>query len=821
MLRADILSRFTTEVKKIEITTMSKMFHVNSEGGLYGIAERLLEKVSEKAWDLTQDMKTVAFVRVIIRLLFEMRGGPGFSKEKLQKTVSYYFTEVSDIVPEEDINKISEAIFYIYSYEQKTDNVLYNIIKEVFGEALMFGKAVPENTLNAIKHMLSDIYDTKDVNIMIRELGFLIQTFKFGSSPGRATKISRKKELSRKDCVLISYPDSIVDSTSARKPLQTLRKFLSKIRVGMVHILPFYPWDGDRGFSVENYGQVDSASGSWEDIDQINKNTDIMFDFVMNHASINNRLIQDALINRHLSETDPLYQKCYDYHKDFVIAYTYERSVELERKGAFSNVVRPRPYDLLTEYHVVKVVYHDNDSMKTFIKAFLGKFYEGKYQVIKKKNNKVDVIIDGAGESSRNDITEKLMPDEVELLGGGKVWTTFSREDKAGIAETRQVDLNYRNPNVFVEAVIIALVYLERGASFLRLDAIGYLWKEVGATCIHEEKTHRIIQALQAILKESAPGVTNVAEVNEPQEEAFKYIGDEEHPGTDMAYQFVHFPLAVYSVLTGDVQYYRKWIETIVGYGTKQFLLVYGSHDGMGLKPVMNILPKKELVRMQIMLIDRHGARPNKARLETGEEIIYEICATPWNMINNPNIAEDINIQIKRYVVVAMLGMAHRALRAFYINSYLGAPNFEEDLDENRTINREKFDETILFAELDDLKNHKSVILHILNTIIEKCNKHEAFDPSGRAIRTLETGNKAVIAEVLETLDRSDKEKIVQLVNVSEQKASIALPIGKEYKAKRLFEIFSGTGKFYDINEGILEIELEPYDVFWMKEKEE
>ena len=821
MQQDDMLSRFTPEVKKIETTTMSRMFHVNSEGGLHGIAERLLKEVSENAWVATKDIKTVAFVRVIIRLLFEMRGVPGYSKEKLKKTVSYYFIDVPELVGDEDIEKISEALFYVYSAGQNTNNLLYNIIKEVFGEDPILGKAVPDNTLNDIKQMLSDIYDKKDVNIMIRELGFIIQAFKFGLSSGRFERLSRKKELSREDCVLISYPDSIVDSTGKKKPLQTLRRFLNRTRTGMVHILPFYSWDSDRGFSVENYGQVDPASGSWEDIEQINKDTDIMFDFVKNHASINNRLIQDALIYRHLSETDSLYKKSYDYHKDFVIAYTYEQSLDLERKGAFSNVVRPRPYDLLTEYHVVKVTYCNDNKEKTLIKAFLGKYYEGKYRVIKKENNKTDIVIEGSGESTRSDMAEKLMPKEVVFLGGGKVWTTFSREEKAGIEETRQVDLNYRNPNVFVEAVIIALAYLERGAAFLRLDAIGYLWKEIGSTCIHEEKTYRIIQALQAILKEAAPGVTTVAEVNEPQEEAFKYIGDNEHPGTDMAYQFVHFPLSVYSVLTGDAGYYRKWIDTIVEYGTKQFLLVYGSHDGMGLKPVMNILPKNELARMEIMLVNKYGAKPNKARLENGEEINYEICATPWNLINNPNIKEDIKIQIKRYVVVAMLGMAHRALRAFYINSYLGALNFEGELDENRTINREKFDETILFAELDDPKSHKGIILHILNTIIGKCTNQDAFDPAGPAIRTLETGNSAVIAEVLETLDSSDKEKIVQLVNVSEQKVSISISIGKEYEAQRLFEVFSGKGKTYSVEEGILEIELEPYDVLWIKEKEE
>jgi len=814
MPRDEMFSRFTPEIKEIEQKTKAKMSHVNSEGGLHGIAEKLLVEVSEKAWEATEDIKTVAFVRAIVRLLFEMRGIPGFSKEKLNK-------EVAGLVSDDDIARMSEAIFYVYSSDRSTENSLYNIIKEVLNDDPLLSKAVPDNKLVEIKQILLDIYGADDVNIMIREIGFIVQAFKFGLSQERADKLALAKKNHRKDYVLISYPDSIIDSTGEKKPLQALKKFLSRTRMGMVHILPFYPWDADRGFSVENYGKVDPASGSWQDIDQINKDVDIMFDFVKNHASINNRLIQDALIHRHLPEDDPLYKRSYDDHKDYVIAYTHEQSMDLERKGAFSNVVRPRNHELLTEYHIIKVVYCDGKIKKAMVKAFLGQYLKWKYRVVKKKNNKMDIIIEGSSEGKRSDIAVKIMPEEEILLGGGKVWTTFSREEVEGIEETRQVDLNYRNPNVFAEAVIIALAYLERGAAVLRLDAIGYLWKEIGSTCIHEKKTHRIIQAMQAILKEAAPGVITVAEVNEPQEEAFKYIGDNDRPGTDMAYQFVHFPLAVYSILTGDAGYYRRWIDTIIEYGAKQFVLVYGSHDGMGLKPIMNILPKNELARMEIMLISKYGAKPNKARLSNNEEITYEICATPWNLINNPNVKEDIALQIKRYITVAMLGMAHRALRAFYINSYIGAPNFAGFLDENRTINRERFEEDMLFSELDDPESHKGIIMQILNTIIGKCTHQAAFDPAGPAIRTLETNNNAIIAEVLETPDHSDEEKIVQLINVSDQKASISLPIGRELKGKRLFEVFSGKGKTYEIEEGILKIDLEPYDVLWIKGKEE
>lgn len=60
--------------------------------------------------------------------------------------------------------------------------------------------------------------------------------------------------------------------------------------------------------------------------------------------------------------------------------------------------------------------------------------------------------------------------------GARHVWTTFSPD---------QVDLNYAEPAVLLRMLEVMLTYVERGADVLRLDAVGYLWKQPGTTCIH------------------------------------------------------------------------------------------------------------------------------------------------------------------------------------------------------------------------------------------------------------------------------------------------------------------------------------------------
>ena len=77
------------------------------------------------------------------------------------------------------------------------------------------------------------------------------------------------------------------------------------------------------------------------------------------------------------------------------------------------------------------------------------------------------------------------------------LWTTFSAD---------QVDLNYRSPAVFLKMVDVLLDYAARGARVLRLDAVAYLWKEVGTACIHLPETHLVVRLLRAIFQAAVPG---------------------------------------------------------------------------------------------------------------------------------------------------------------------------------------------------------------------------------------------------------------------------------------------------------------------------
>ena len=91
---------------------------------------------------------------------------------------------------------------------------------------------------------------------------------------------------SQRDVTLITYGDSIVDGGS--KPLKVLRDFCEKWLgncVTWVHILPFFPWTSDDGFSVLDYSSVNQALGDWNDINDIATDYRLMADLVLNHCS--------------------------------------------------------------------------------------------------------------------------------------------------------------------------------------------------------------------------------------------------------------------------------------------------------------------------------------------------------------------------------------------------------------------------------------------------------------------------------------------------------------------------------------------------------
>ncbi|MDZ7693342.1 MAG: alpha-amylase family glycosyl hydrolase [Balneolaceae bacterium] len=133
------------------------------------------------------------------------------------------------------------------------------------------------------------------------------------------------------------------------------------------------------------------------------------------------------------------------------------------------------------------------------------------------------------------DLSEVVRPRNSPLLtpvqtedGNKCVWTTFSED---------QVDLDFTNMDVLFEYLDIFLYYVSKGIQIVRLDAIAYLWKKIGTSCIHLPETHEVVKLFRTLVDQVAPHVTLITETNVPHKENISYFGngdDEAH----MVYQF-------------------------------------------------------------------------------------------------------------------------------------------------------------------------------------------------------------------------------------------------------------------------------------------
>jgi sucrose phosphorylase len=597
--------------------------------------------------------------------------------------------------------------------------------------------------------------------------------------PQDTKSTSRPKRRVIEEACLICYADTVVDRSSGKTPLQVLKAFLKRYRIpdrlNTLHILPFFPWDTDRGFSVTNYYQVHPDYGSWADMSALAQQVFLMFDFVINHASIQNPLIQSALIERHLPPDDPRYIRFAPF-KNFVIAFSDE---ERPSEEELQRLIRPRPTPVLTPYAVL-------EKKEGRLFATLGRF-----------------------EST-------ALQKDTKVLGTGWVWTTFSRPTLPDQSTaTRQVDLNFKNPAVLLEAAKILFYYIGKGASRIRLDAVAYLWKNAATPSIHEPQTHAVIRILRRLLKRVSPGTSLVAEVNEPQDQILPYLGRKGRPECDLVYQFTHFPLAVYSVLTGDGRPYTRWLNSLAPFDGRQFITILGSHDGMGLKPAHGWLTPEQRDALVDTLVLKHGALPNYAALPGGETIVYEVCATPWHLINNSEGNDPIQLCIARYLAVVALGFLVRGVPAFYINGLIGAENAPRTgLDENRSINRQRFDVGWLFDRLDGgSRRMKGVMEGILN-LLEIRRKAPAFHPRAPAAVPLFTENPGVVCAWMQT--RSKQSGLMACISVSKKNESVKLPRDAVAAGTRWKDLLSG--KQFAINEKeALLLELDPYQVLWLK----
>jgi sucrose phosphorylase len=370
------------------------------------------------------------------------------------------------------------------------------------------------------------------------------------------------------------------------------------------------------------------------------------------------------------------------------------------------------------------------------------------------------IVVDPAEDLSKV-VRPRALPllTTVETSSGTKhVWTTFSED---------QIDLNYRNPDVLIEIIDVLLLYVARGAQFLRLDAIAFLWKEIGTTCIHLPQTHRVIQLFRAVLDEVAPGVMLITETNVPHQDNISYFGD----GTNEAqlvYNFALPPLVLHTFHTGNATALSQWAASLTLPSDRvTFFNFLASHDGIGINPARGILPGAAIDAM-VERVRAHGGLVSYKSNPDGTQSPYELNVNWFDALSDPRSHEGIDVQVDRFIASQAIMLSLMGMPGIYFHSFFGSRGWPEGVKEtgrNRTINRQKFDRAELERDLSDLKSLRHRVFARYRRLLMSRASSPAFNPYAPQ-QIVECG-EAVFA-VLRTA-RDEKQKVLCLHNVTNQ----------------------------------------------------
>ena len=519
--------------------------------------------------------------------------------------------------------------------------------------------------------------------------------------------------LTQKDAFLITYPDQLREPGLA--PLSSLNRFCSQhLReiTPSIHILPFFPFSSDDGFSVIDYRQVNPQVGSWQDIHNLRQDFHLMVDGVINHISAGSRWFRGFL------EDDPLY-------KDYFIV--------VEDDPDLSRVVRPRALPLLTRFETPS--------------------------------------------------------------GPKQVWTTFS---------TDQIDLNYQNPQVLLEILDCLLFYVMQGAEFIRLDAIAYLWKEIGTSCIHLPQTHQIIQLFRAVLDQLAPQVDLITETNVPHVENLSYFGNG-HNEAQLVYNFALPPLVLDAIRQGRGSKLSQWAAGLSFPSDRvTFFNFLASHDGIGINPVRGILPEADINALVEQTL-AHGGFVSYKNNPDGSQSPYELNINFFDALSDPAGNDALEVQVERFAAAHAILFSLVGVPAIYFHSLFGSRGWREGVQlsgHNRSINRQKLGRLDLEAQLADPHSLRSLVFKKLSHLLKVRRTSPAFSPY--------SAQKVVLlGEPFFSLLRSlpaEGQQVLCLINLSDKPQTAILP--DDYHPR--MELVSGL-----LPDASGAIQLQPYQVCW------
>jgi len=409
--------------------------------------------------------------------------------------------------------------------------------------------------------------------------------------------------------------------------------------------------------------------------------------------------------------------------------------------------------------------------------------------------------------SPKDDLHDVIRPrttpllQEVETKNGVRhVWCTFSHD---------QIDLDFRNPEVLLEFLRIIRLHVDNGVQIIRLDAVAFLWKEVGSPSIHLPQTHAVIKLMRLLCDFASEKIILLTETNVPKAENLSYFGqgDEAHA----IYNFPLPPLILHAMMSGNAEYLRRWQRAVppapMGCAYLNFT---ASHDGIGMRPAEGLLPEGEKQQV-IETVKDIGGLVSMRKLSDGSESPYELNTSFYDAMSRTFAGADAHHH-ERFICSQTIVMSLEGIPAFYIHAMLATPNDYDGVNRRgmkRAINRHRWNYPNLRKKLDDPTTSQARVMADLSDRLLIRKKQVAFHPNATQF-TVNMGDDRVFGIWRQSVDRC--QSIFALHNVNNTAVTISTAALNLIEDQHWVDLLSDTIIYPKASEIIVA----PYQCMWI-----
>ena len=346
-----------------------------------------------------------------------------------------------------------------------------------------------------------------------------------------------------------------------------------------------------------------------------------------------------------------------------------------------------------------------------------------------------------------------------------------------------QWDLNYRNPVVFNEMVYNMLYLANQGVDIVRLDAVPYIWKQLGTNCRNLPQVHTIVRMMRMICEIVCPGVLLLGEVVMAPEKVVPYFGTLEKPECHILYNVTTMASTWHTVATKDVSLLRRQLDILGSLPTEYVFQNYlRCHDDIGWGLDYDFLKNfsiEEVPHKKFLNDFFTGKYPNtfgRGELYNDDPRLGDarLCGTTASLCGIEKYgfegnAEGVERSVRYDITLHAFMLSQSGIPVIYSGDEIGQVNdysYKNDPNkaaDSRYLHRGEFNWS-LAPNRNIADTVQGKLFHALDHLEHIRTAHSVFSTTA-SLRTIDTWDSSILAIVRE----NDEEKFIGIYNFSDQ----------------------------------------------------